>query len=146
MGHHTSKKDGFVPSFFDVMIKWASGNRTREGTSVSPELLWSFGQRVVRRRPKGEPRKKPASRAKQAVNPRWVTTSQRTALLSKPALCRFFHALRRCSFPQKACAFQGPHGFAPSFFDVMIKWASEDSEWSAGDRKGFYAKFSYQTR
>ena len=78
--------------------------------------------------------------------PRWVTTSQRTALLSKPALCRFFHALRRCSFPQKACAFQGPHGFAPSFFDVMIKWASEDSEWSAGDRKGFYAKFSYQTR
>ena len=78
--------------------------------------------------------------------PRWVTTSQRTALLSKPALCRFFHGLRRCSFPQKACAFQGPHGFAPSFFDVMIKWASEDSEWSAGDRKGFYAKFSYQTR
>ena len=38
--------------------------------------------------------------------------------------CRFFHALRRCSFPQKACAFRGPHGFIPSFFAVMIKWAS----------------------
>ena len=39
--------------------------------------------------------------------PRWVTTSQRTSLLSKTGVSRFFHALRRCSFSPESLRFPG---------------------------------------
>ncbi|MBQ1228950.1 MAG: Fic family protein, partial [Firmicutes bacterium] len=43
------------------------GIRTREGASVSEKVQRTFKQRAVRRRPRGEPRTKPASGATQAV-------------------------------------------------------------------------------
>ena len=53
-----------------------------QGASVSPRLRWSFGQRAVRRRPNGEPRKQPASERKEESAsrrsiPAWRTKSKK---------------------------------------------------------------------
>ena len=124
-----SKGQGFEPPMLhqgqttfirvsSVLFLNTVGARTREGVSVGESLLWRVEQLTVRRRPKGEPRRKHAKRAVKPPMPR--KNGARTARGSeacgqapyarrgklrcyqKPTLGSFFHALRCRSFSPKS--------------------------------------------